>query len=85
MRNLKNDNTQTTKHSRPSRDALSVVSNTFKRDIQLLEKVILKKLNEKPVSSGNLLAAYFSKSTKSEIVLTPSRLKAPQLRCLLKV
>ena len=71
MRNLKRLNTEARKDARPSKDQQSTETNTFKRDIQLLEKVILKKLDEKPVSSGNLLANLFDEQYPLIERLTP--------------
>ena len=56
MRNLHRLNTEARKDARHTLCQSSTGTNTFKRDFQLLEKTILKKLDEKPVSSGNLLA-----------------------------
>jgi hypothetical protein len=49
----------------------STGTNAFKKGIQLLERVILKKLDEKPISSGNLLANLFDEEYALIESLTP--------------
>lgn len=71
MRSLKRLNPEVPKDARPSMCQSSTETNTFKRDIQLLEKVILKKLDEKPISSGNLLAVLFDEQSALIGHLTP--------------
>lgn len=56
MRNLKRSVSPTQQNTTvPRRDAFDV-SEPFKTDLQTLEKAILQKLAEKPISRGNLLA-----------------------------
>jgi hypothetical protein len=71
MRNLKHDTIGINKSARSSRDQQSTETNAFKRDIQLLEKAILKKLDEKPISSGNLAAIILSEQETLIDRLTP--------------
>ncbi len=59
MRNLKDDNRKRLGIVRNKRSSDAPETATFKRDIQLLEKVVIKKLEESPVSAGNLAATLF--------------------------
>lgn len=59
MRNPNDDNRKQIHTARNKRSGDSPETPTFKRDIQLLEKLIVKKLEESPVSSGNLTATLF--------------------------
>src|ERR1035437_5292558 len=71
MRSLKNVNTQARNTVRPSMGQQSTGTNAFKKGIQLLDRVILKKLDEKPISSGNLLANLFDEEYALIESLTP--------------
>jgi hypothetical protein len=85
MRNLKKRSIQPDYNAWSSRDQQSTEANTFKRDIQLLEKAILKKLDESPISSGNLAAILLSEQRTVIDRLTPHWQQREVLRAIRSV
>jgi hypothetical protein len=71
MRNLKRSVPPTEENVTVHRGDAHVPSESFKKALQVLEKVILQKLLEKPISSGNLLAVLLDEQSALLERLTP--------------
>jgi hypothetical protein len=71
MRNLKTKIPPTEQNATVHRRDASTPSESFKKALQTLEKTILQKLDEKPISSGNLRAVLFEQQFALIECLTP--------------
>jgi hypothetical protein len=85
MRNLSDDNRKRIGIVRNKRSSDSPKSPTFKRDTQLLETLIVKKLEESPVSSGNLAATLFDDHFPLIERLTPFWQQREVLRAIRRI